>query len=197
MPPSAQPTVTVTQPGGQVQVISLPAELNVATIGRLADNLVALPWDLNVSRHHAQLQRLGTEWTIVDDGLSRNGTTVNGSPLAGYRRLRDGDVIQVGVTVLTFRHAPPDEFSTIGPGGPRLSDPERLVLAALCRPYREHQQDARPPTTDQIAKEVYLSAPTVKGHLNVLFRKFQIDANLARGEKRAQLAAEAIRRHAV
>ena len=31
------------------------------------------------------------DWTVVDDGLSRNGTYVNGERIHGRRRLVDGD----------------------------------------------------------------------------------------------------------
>ena len=41
-------------------------------------NEVALDWDSEVSRVHAALERAGEEWTLVDDGLSHNGTYVGG-----------------------------------------------------------------------------------------------------------------------
>ena len=47
------------------------------TIGRRLEADIALPWDRQVSRVHAELRRLAGEWTIVDDGLSQNGTYVN------------------------------------------------------------------------------------------------------------------------
>ena len=40
---------------------------------------------------------------MVDDGLSRNGTYVNGERVNGRRRLRDGDRIVFGETPVTFR----------------------------------------------------------------------------------------------
>jgi class 3 adenylate cyclase len=77
------------------------------TIGRGADADVSLPWDRSVSLLHAQLTRLGARWLIADDGLSRNGTFVNGERLSGRRRLREGDVVRVGATTLTFREGQP------------------------------------------------------------------------------------------
>src|SRR5918997_4900207 len=47
------------------------------TIGRRPGNDVALEWDHQVSRVHAEIERLGEDWVIVDDGLSHNGTFVN------------------------------------------------------------------------------------------------------------------------
>jgi pSer/pThr/pTyr-binding forkhead associated (FHA) protein len=70
------------------------------TIGRGPSNDVALGWDTEVSRLHAELERLAGEWTVVDDGLSRNGTWLNGQRIQGRQRLRDGDVVQIGQTVL-------------------------------------------------------------------------------------------------
>src|SRR5215207_7239911 len=48
------------------------------SIGRAESNGVPLPWDTEVSRLHAELERIAGEWTLIDDGLSRNGTYVNG-----------------------------------------------------------------------------------------------------------------------
>src|SRR3954452_7939609 len=66
------------------------------SVGRGATNEVSLPWDTEVSRLHAELECIAGEWTVSDDGLSRNGTYVNGSRVNGRHRLRDGDVIRVG-----------------------------------------------------------------------------------------------------
>ena len=81
------------------------------TIGRRPDNDVALTWDGEVSRVHAQLERVGGEWVVVDDGLSRNGTFVNGEQTPTRRRVTDGDRIVVGETALLYR-APSDATGT-------------------------------------------------------------------------------------
>jgi FHA domain len=72
------------------------------TVGRRAGNEVALGWDDEVSRVHTALERVGAGWVIADDGLSHNGTWVNGERVAGRRRLHDGDVILVGATTLAY-----------------------------------------------------------------------------------------------
>jgi class 3 adenylate cyclase len=80
--------------------------LNVSgavTIGRGEGVDLDLGWDASVSSVHAEAVRLGTHWAIVDEGISRNGTFVNNERMSGRRRLRDGDLIRVGHTVLTFR----------------------------------------------------------------------------------------------
>lgn len=71
-------------------------------IGRLASCDVCLA-DANTSRQHAAFVREGRGWAIEDLG-STNGTLVNGAAV-DRMRLRDGDVIVVGVTELIF-HEP-------------------------------------------------------------------------------------------
>jgi len=83
-------------PSGRQQIVLLRAGAGAATIGRREDNDVALAWDPNVSRVHAQLEPVGGEWAIIDDGLSPNGTTLNGRRLSGRPRLHDQDLITIG-----------------------------------------------------------------------------------------------------
>jgi hypothetical protein len=76
------------------------------TIGRLPDCSLVLA-DPNVSRYHAELEPLDgsgadqSDYTVADMG-STNGTKLNGSPLVGVQRLRDGDQIMVGSTAIRF-----------------------------------------------------------------------------------------------
>ena len=63
---------------------------------------MALRWDGEVSRLHAQLERVGADWLVSDDQFSRNGTFVNGERLRARRVLRAGDVIRIGDTQLAF-----------------------------------------------------------------------------------------------
>ncbi len=104
---------------------------------------IPLPWDREVSRVHALLQRVAGAWTILDDGLSRNGTLVNGERLAGRRRLRDRDVVRCGDVQIEFRE-PRRPRARRPPRAPRrrrsparLTPAQRRVLVALCRPLRE------------------------------------------------------------
>jgi class 3 adenylate cyclase len=75
------------------------------TIGRGDEVDLCLDWDPSISLVHAETVRIGPRWLIGDDGVSRNGTFVNGERLKGRRRLRDGDVIRVGRTALVFNDA--------------------------------------------------------------------------------------------
>ncbi|HEX4186688.1 MAG TPA: adenylate/guanylate cyclase domain-containing protein [Solirubrobacteraceae bacterium] len=81
------------------------------TIGRGSDVDVCLEWDPSVSSVHAEAVRLGAHWVVSDEGISRNGTFVNDGRISGRRRLRDGDVIRVGRTMLAF-----NESSSAGRG---------------------------------------------------------------------------------
>jgi pSer/pThr/pTyr-binding forkhead associated (FHA) protein len=73
------------------------------TIGRREDDDIALDWDKQVSRLHAQIERVKGDWCLVDDGLSRNGSFVNTERIAGKRRLADGDRLCFGTTVMIYR----------------------------------------------------------------------------------------------
>jgi predicted RecA/RadA family phage recombinase len=167
-----------------------------STIGRRSEMDISIPWDAEVSGLHAELHRLGTEWTIVDDGLSTNGTFVNGERVSGRQRLRDGDRIRVGRTILAYRAAQTTLVGeTVAAGDLRIvavTDTQRGVLVALCRPYRDGAF-ATPATNQQIADEVFLSVDAVKMHLRTLFAKFEL-GDLPQNQKRARLAEEALQR---
>jgi pSer/pThr/pTyr-binding forkhead associated (FHA) protein len=155
---------------------------------------LSLPWDSEVSGLHAELHRVGPEWTIVDDGLSTNGTYVNGQRISGRQRLRDGDRIRIGRTVLVYRAAQATLVQETVAAADRpevhLTDTQRRVLIALCRPYRE-ASFATPATNQEIAAEVFLSVDAVKMHLRTLFGKFQL-AELPQNQKRATLVERAL-----
>ena len=119
------------------------------TVGRRAEMDLPLAWDNEVSGLHAELQGIGGEWTVVDDGLSTNGTFVNGQRVGGRQRLRDGDRVRIGRTIVVFRAGqaaavPPTVAAREGPAAPDLTAMQRKVLIALCRPYRDGDSWASP-----------------------------------------------------
>ncbi len=76
---------------------------NSVTIGRLASSGIQV-MDANASREHAAFVRDGDRWLIEDLG-STNGTLLNGEPVVERAVLEDGDVVEIGVSRLTY-HGP-------------------------------------------------------------------------------------------
>src|SRR5579859_3521031 len=71
----------------------------VTRIGRSRHNDIVIPSDA-VSRHHAEIEREGSEIIVRDLG-STNGTFINdGIERTNECRLRRGDQIRIGETVL-------------------------------------------------------------------------------------------------
>jgi hypothetical protein len=162
------------------------------TVGRRAEMDLPIGWDREVSGLHAELEGLGGEWTVVDDGLSTNGTYVNGQRVSGRQRLRDGDRVRVGRTILAYRAgggADVQETYTAGDVASALSltETQRRVLIALCRPFHERGSFAAPASNQQIAEELFLSVDAVKMHLSRLFAAFEL-TEVAQNQKRARLA---------
>jgi pSer/pThr/pTyr-binding forkhead associated (FHA) protein len=176
--------------GGCQRVVALSENARM-TVGRGSSCDLVLDHDGEVSRLHAELERAGEEWTVADDGLSQNGTFVNGVRLSGRKRLADGDVLRFGATIVEFRR--PTEGSTVAtsagsdlPTLETLSEAQRRVLIALCRPYKAGGRFATPASNNEIASDVFLSVDAVKTHLRTLFRRFEI-ADLPQNQKRARL----------
>jgi hypothetical protein len=175
------------------RILELGPALERVTIGRQEACDVALPEDPSVSRVHAVLDRIGNEWTLVDDGSSRNGSFVNGQRVHGRQRLRDGDLVRVGDTLIAFRftqvRASADTVPAIS-AQIFVSNAQRRVLIALCRPFAGAGFAALP-SNGVIADELCLSAETVKSHLHALFQAFGLD-DVPPQQKRARLAATAL-----
>jgi pSer/pThr/pTyr-binding forkhead associated (FHA) protein len=180
---------------GEHRLLVLDPDRDHVTLGRRQSADVPLGWDDEVSRLHAELVRKGEDWTLMDDGLSLNGSFVNGEPVRGHRRLQDGDALRIGATVIVFRNPKAHESNATKPSADlrtivSLSEAQRRVLAALCEPFRESVAFVTPPTNEQIATELYLSVDAVKKHLRALFEKFGV-AHLPQNEKRARLVERA------
>lgn len=178
--------------GGHQQILPLgPATWRV-TIGRDPEADVSLAGDAEVSRTHALVERVGQEWTFVDDGLSRNGSSINQNRVLARRRLVDHDRIVCGSSEIVFREPvvkTGDSTVTsrdLAPVLP-LSPMQRKVLIALCRPVQA-SGTATPATNRQIAEEVHLTVDSVKAHLRVLFERYGL-GELPQNEKRARLVA--------
>ena len=178
---------------GAQHIFMLGAAVARATVGRRQQSDVPLTWDAQVSRAHALLESVGEEWTLVDDGLSRNGSFVNGSQVHGRRRLHDRDSLCFGGTRVIFREpvgAEASDSTARAPGAPgsvQISEMQRKVLIALCRPVIV-SSSSTPATNPQIGGEVFLSVDAVKAHLRVLFDRFGV-GELPQNEKRSRLVS--------
>ena len=180
---------------GQHELVVLNPETERITLGRRSSADLTLHWDEEVSRLHAELVRKGEDWTVEDNGLSLNGTFVNAEPVRGHRRLRDGDALRLGSTVIVFRNPGDRESRVTTPSAElrkvvELTDSQRRVLVALCRPFKDSAAFVTPPPNEQIARELFLSVDAVKKHMRSLFEKFEVQ-HLPQNEKRARLVERA------
>jgi hypothetical protein len=166
------------------------AERSRLTLGRQPESDVALTWDDEVSRAHADMECIGNVWTLVDDGRSRNGSFVNGERVHGRRPLRHGDVVAIGRTSLTYIEPLADELSSTAPARrqapPQVTAAQRRVLVALVAPYAR-DSFAIPPSNREVAAELSVSVETVKFHLHTLFDLFGL-TGVPQHKKRAALA---------
>jgi predicted component of type VI protein secretion system len=148
---------------------------------------------------HGLRAGLHAVWSGVDDGASRNGSFVNGERVQGRRRLRDGDVLRIGRTLVVYRAPSGSESvrtlpSTEDPA-PELTAAQRRVLVEVCRPFAR-SSFAAPASTRQIADALVVSPDTVKTHLRALFDAFGVEP-LPQNQKRAELARRALERGVV
>jgi pSer/pThr/pTyr-binding forkhead associated (FHA) protein len=165
------------------------------TVGRHESADLAMDWDDRVSRLHAQLEPMAADWVLADDGLSRNGSYVNGERIMGRQRLRDGDLLRFGSTHVAFRNPAHGRSRTTKMASvlrpvAQLSVTQRNVLIALCRPYKDSPGFASPASNQQVAQEVSLSVDAVKAHLRTLFEKFAL-TEVPQSEKRVRLVEAA------
>ena len=178
------------------QVI-LPIEANAELwVGRGGSADVRLEWDEEVSALHAQIEVVRGECTLVDDGLSRNGSFVNEERVHGRRHLRDGDSLRFGRTVVAYRRPGEDApeataIATETPAAATVSPAQRKVLLALCRPYKEGERFATPATNQQIGEELHLSVDAVKTHMRALFEKLEV-GDIPQNRKRVALVERAL-----
>jgi pSer/pThr/pTyr-binding forkhead associated (FHA) protein len=191
-----EPFVVYREGSGDQVVMPLGGQSGRLTIGRSETANLTLASDDEASRVHAELELVGGEWVLVDDGLSRNGSFVNGERVVGRRRLRDGDAIRLGATLILYRSPAELEAETV-PAKDRLqasdvTETQRRVLVALCRPFGSEREFVAPASNREIAEEVFLSVDAVKANLRALFDRFEI-GELAQNKNRIRLAELALR----
>ena len=182
---------------GAQRSFPLREELGTVTLGRRREADVSLPWDQEVSRLHAELTPLAGEWVLTDDGTSQNGTYVNGLPVEGRRRLRDGDLIRVGRTTLTFCDPDsPEAAITLASAELQpvrtFSEQQQRILRDLCRPLLGDGQGVVAARDEEIAASLELPLSVVTVELDQLARAFGLD-DLPLAERRTETGLVALR----
>lgn len=183
---------------GEQRILIVEAGTAELWVGRGEAAGLRLDWDGEVSTLHAQLEVVGGECTLLDDGLSRNGSFVGEERVHGRRRLRDGETLRFGRTRVLYRRpggggGAPEETAIASetPVGATISPGQRRVLIALCRPFKDGSAFATPPTNQAIAAELHLSVDAVKTHMRALFERLDLE-DLPQNRKRVALAQKAL-----
>jgi hypothetical protein len=163
----------------------------VTTVGRGRGVDIRLD-DPSVSRLHAELVRRGPYVYVTDLGLSRNGTRVNGRPVA-RRVLDEGDVLSFGAARCRIGGLQQEEITAEAElrrsAVPELTRRELDVLASLCRPALSDEAFAAPATAREIAADLVVTEAAVKQHLLRLYQKFRIPEG---PNRRTRLANEVV-----
>jgi hypothetical protein len=171
------------------EVISLVGEVTTVGRGKGADIRVD---DASVSKLHAELVRRGPYVYVVDLGLSRNGTRVNGRPVA-RRVLDEGDVLSFGAARCRIGGLPHEDLGEEAEmrrsAAPELTRRELDVLTSLCRPALSDEAFATPATAVEIASDLVVTEAAVKQHLLRLYQKFRIPEG---ANRRTRLANEVV-----
>jgi hypothetical protein len=163
----------------------------VTTVGRGQGVDIHLD-DPSVSRLHAELVRRGPYVYVVDLGLSRNGTRVNGRPIA-RRVLDEDDVLSFGTARCRIGGIQQEEITAEAElrrsAVPELTRRELDVLTSLCQPALSDEAFATPATAHDIAADLVVTEAAVKQHLLRLYQKFRIPEG---PNRRTRLANEVI-----
>jgi FHA domain len=169
----------------------IPLCEQVTTIGR-GDGVDVHLADPSVSRLHAEIIRRGPYAYVTDLGLSRNGTRVNGRPVA-RRVLEDGDVLTFGAARCRMGGIPHEDFTAEvelrRSASPELTRRELDVLTSLCRPALSDEAFVAPATAREIAADLVVTEAAVKQHLLRLYQKFRIPEG---PNRRVRLANEVV-----
>jgi FHA domain-containing protein/regulatory LuxR family protein len=190
------PFLVLRDGGGAQRIVAIETGAGELWVGRGEAADVRLEWDEEVSALHAQIEVVRGECTLLDDGLSRNGSYVNEERVHGRRHLRDGDTVRFGRTAVLYRRpgdSIPEATAIAAEAAPAaaISPAQRKVLVALCRPYKDGGSFATPATNQEIAAELHLSIDAVKTHMRALFEKLEI-GDVPQNQKRVAVAERAL-----
>jgi pSer/pThr/pTyr-binding forkhead associated (FHA) protein len=173
-----------------------PLEGDRLSIGADPTSDLLLAGDARISRLHAMLERIGGHWCVRDLD-SRNGTFVNGARVVSERPLRSGDEIRVGDTLILYHgddlgSGPPTQEAR---RAPHVTEREREVLIALCRPMASGDVFTEPASIREMAEALTVTESAIKQHLANLYDKFDITEDDQ--HRRVRLANEALHRGVV
>jgi transcriptional regulator with GAF, ATPase, and Fis domain len=146
-------------------------------IGRSADVEIALD-DPEASRRHAEI-RTTPAGCVVVDLQSRNGTLVNGERITEHT-LRDGDVIQIGRSSLTF-------LAPVAAAPPEPPAPDPTATVVMAQTMRMPAAPSQPPAA---AQPVAVGAGTP---LQVLGRISRLIAGVSDAKALGETVTRAIR----
>lgn len=193
---AGQPFLVYRDGGDEQRIVAIEAGATELWVGRSESADVRLEWDEEVSALHAQVAVIRGECTLIDDGLSRNGSYVDEERVHGRRLLRDGDALRFGRTIVIFRRPgdsipDPTVVAAEGSAAASISPAQRKVLLALCRPYKDGGSFATAATNQEIGAELHLSVDAVKTHMRALFEKLGV-GELPQNQKRVALVERAL-----
>jgi hypothetical protein len=192
-----EPFLLLRDDQGAQRIIALDEGAGSVTVGRRLEADIALPWDPEVSRLHAELEYKAGEWTLSDDGYSQNGTYVNGLRIYGRRRLTDGDLLRIGQTSIAFCDPSLSGLGvTLAPGelgiAPKFSEQQQRILRALCRPLMGDGDGLKPASDADVAAATGVPEDVVTTELDHLGRAFGLQ-DMPAPDRRAEIALLALR----
>ena len=192
-----EPFLLMRDDSGVQRIIELDERAGSVTVGRRLEADVALGWDPEVSRLHAELEFKAGEWTLCDDGFSQNGTYVNGLRIHGRRRLTDGDLVRIGQTTIAFCDPGMSGLGvTLAPGelgiAPKFSEQQQRILHALCRPLMGDGEGITPASDAGVAAATGIPESVVTTELDHLGRAFGLQ-DMPPADRRAEIALLALR----
>ncbi len=114
--------------GGPVLGREYPLDVDLVTIGRRDENTIVIK-DPTVSRKHAEIRRAGDDFLVVDKN-STSGVLLNGVPISGEQRLKDGDRLGIGMSAVFLVQLQPVEEATVTFAQPQFGDRERTQFVA-------------------------------------------------------------------
>jgi adenylate cyclase len=154
-------------------------------IGRSEQCNLVLAGDARVSRNHAIVQRMDTGAYYLSDLGSRNGTVLNGRPVATPTALKNGDIIRLGGYELVFVQEedtvhPPPEADTQEEKTTALLDVRLIsVLVLDIRNYTSLSRELGESKTSQMMGSVFRAAGQVLASSGSYAQKYIGDAVMA------------------